>query len=393
MPEFVGLIAALMALTALGIDSMLPALPAMGVSLGAPDANARQFVITAFVLGFGAGQLVHGPLSDRFGRRRSLLVAMLVYIVANALCALSISFTLLLVARVLGGFAIAAARVNAVAIVRDCFEGRAMARIMSITFIVFMIVPVLAPGFGAGVLLFGNWRDIFWAVALATALVFIWFAMRMPETMHAEDRHPISVARIASGWRMALSDRWSLGYTIAATALLSALYGYINSIQQVMAEVFGRANLLILIFATTAGTMAVANLANASLVMRVGTRRLGHGAVVVLIASAALHLLIATTGHETLLTFAVLQAVTMACFGLASSNFSAMAMENMGHIAGTASSVQGFISITAAAALGALIGQAFDGSTVPLTAGFLGAGIVALTVVAITERGRLFTTR
>lgn len=393
LPEFVALIAALMALTALGIDSMLPALPAIGDTLGAPDANARQYVITAFVLGFGGGQLIHGPLADRFGRRRSLIAAMAIYVAANALCAIAASFPLLLAARVTAGFAIAAARVSAVAIVRDCFEGRAMARVMSITFIVFMIVPVLAPAFGAGVLLFGGWRDIFWAVAVATIAVLAWFSWRMPETMHREDRVPLSPTRIVAGWRLTLSDRWSLGYTLAATALLGALYGYLNSIQQIMADTFGRPRLLLVIFATTAGTMAAANLANARLVMRVGTRRLAHGAVLLLIAASALHLALALAGFENLWVFAVLQAITMGCFGLASANFSAMAMENMGHIAGTASSVQGFTSVTVAAGVGAVIGQSFDGTTVPLTAGFLVAGALSITAVLVTERGRLFTTR
>ena len=393
LPEFVALIAALMALTALGIDSMLPALPAIGAELGAVDDNARQYVITAFVAGFGVGQLFHGPIADRYGRRPSLIAALLIYALANVLCAVASSFTLLLVARVAGGFAIAAARVSAVAIVRDCFAGRAMARVMSITFIVFMIVPVLAPAFGSGVLLFGGWREIFFAVGGVSLLVLGWFAWRMPETMHAEDRHPFSFARLGAGWRTALTDRWSIGYTLSAAALLGALYGYINSIQQIMADTFGRPRLLLVIFATTAGTMAVANLANARLVLRVGTRRLAHGAVLILIASAATHLLLSLTGHETLVTFGVLQAITMGCFGLASSNFSAMAMENMGHIAGTASSVQGFIGVTTAAAAGAVIGQAFDGTTVPLTAGFLLAGLLALVIVLVTERGRLFAAR
>ena len=390
MPEFVALIAALMALGALGIDSMLPALPAIGASLDVAGDNDRQFVITAFVVGFGMAQLVHGPLADRFGRRRTLLISLVAYAIANVLCAISGSFALLLAARACGGAAIAATRVSTVAIVRDCYSGRAMARVMSIAFMVFMIVPVLAPTVGAGVLLFGGWRDIFWAVAGAALAVLAWFGLRMPETMRPEDRQPISAARIAAGWRATLTDRWSLGYTLASTALLGALYGYLNSIQQIMADTFGRPKLLVLIFATTASTMALANLFNARLVIRLGTRLISHSALVLLVVTSALHLALILAGHESLIAFGILQAIILGCFGLSTSNFSAMAMENMGHIAGTASSVQGFVSVTIGAAIGAVIGQAFDGTSAPLGAGFLLAGLVALACVAVTERGRLF---
>ena len=388
--EFVALMAALMAMGALGIDAMLPALPDIGARLGIASENTRQYVITAFLVGLGAGQLLHGPLADRFGRRPTMLTMLALYVVATVLCAVSGSFTLLLAARFLAGTAIASTRVCVTAMVRDCYEGRAMARVMSISFIVFMIVPVLAPAFGTAVLAAGSWRAIFWSIVALTLAVLAWFAWRMPETMDPADRLPIAPARIAAGWRHALVDRLSLGYTLAAAALMGALYGYLNSIQQIVGDVFGRPTLLAGVFAATAATMAAANLLNARIVMRLGTRRISHGAVSLLILTSAAHLVLTLSGHEQLGTFVVLQAVQMACFGLAASNFSAMAMQNMGHIAGTASSVQGFLSLTLGAGVGALIGQSFDGSTAPLTAGFLLAGLAALAIVAATERGQLF---
>jgi len=388
--EFVALVAAMMSLTALGIDSMLPSLPDIGRSLHVTDPNAPQFVITAFVTGLGVGQLMHGPLADRYGRRRLLICALSAYIVCNIACAMSRSFPLLLTARVLGGMSIAATRVAIIAMVRDCYHGRAMAKVMSIAFMVFMIVPVIAPTFGFAVVQFASWRMVFWIIAGITLAVLTWFSLRMPETLHAEDRMPMSVARILGGWRTTFGDRWSLGYTLASAALMGALYGYLNSIEQITAVTFGRPKLLTVIFATTAGTMAVANLLNARLVMRLGTRLISHGAVATLIVLNIVHLATIALGLETLLVFAVLQALTMGCFGLATSNFSAMAMENMGHVAGIASSVQGFASITFGALIGVVIGQSFNGSAVPLVIGFLGAGLVAFAVVAVTERGRLF---
>ncbi|MFG6282079.1 multidrug effflux MFS transporter [Sphingomonas sp. S6] len=388
--EFVALVAALMSLAALGIDSMLPALPAMGRSLGVATENQRQFIITAFILGFGVAQLAHGPLADRYGRRAVLLWAIGGYVVANIACAVSASFTLLLAARVFGGAMVAATRVATVAIVRDCYHGRPMARVMSIAFMVFMVVPVMAPAFGQTVLLFANWRGIFWVVAGLSLGIWTWFFIRMPETLRPEARQPMSVARIWAGWKQTLGDRLSLGYTLASTSLMGALYGYLNSVQQIMFDTFDRPKLLAVMFAVTATLMAGANLTNARLVMRLGTRLISHSAVTMLVVLSAIHLAIALAGYETLVGFVVLQALTMGCFGLATSNFSSMAMENMGGIAGTASSVQGFTSITVGAVVGVVIGQAFNGTTAPLAAGFLICGLMSLLVVAITERFRLF---
>ena len=388
--EFVALVAALMSLTALGIDSMLPALPAIGDALGVTTANERQFIITAFLIGFGVAQLIHGPLADRFGRRTVLLWALAGYVVANVAAAVAVSFTLLLVARVVGGAMIAASRVATVALVRDCYHGRAMARVMSIAFMVFMIVPVLAPSFGQTVLLFTAWRGIFWTIAGVTTAVFVWFYCRMPETLRAEDRLPISFARVTGGWRIALTDRLSIGYTLAAALLMGCLYGYLNSVQQIMFDTFDRPRLLAGMFATTASLMAVANLANARLVMRLGTRLISHSALAVLIALSAAHLAIIVIARDNLATFAIIQGLTLACFGLSTSNFSSMAMENMGRIAGTASSVQGFISVTLGATLGVVIGQAFDNTTRPLATGFLVMGIGSMLIVFVTERRRLF---
>ena len=388
--EFVALSAAVMALGALGIDSMLPALPSIGAALHVADLNHRQFVISAFLLGFGVGQIVHGPLADRYGRRPVLLVSLALYLIANIACAAAGSFALLLIARLLGGAAVAATRVVTVAVVRDCYAGRAMAKVMSTTFIVFMIVPVLAPTFGQAVLLFGDWREIFATVAALTVVVGLWFGLRMPETQNPADRVPLSAGRIAADWRRTLTDRLSIGYTLASGAMLGGLYGYLNSIEQVMREVWRRPELLTVLFAGTAGGMALSNFLNARLVMRFGTRLLSHGAVCLLMGIAALNLAVNAVGAETLLMFGVLQALTLACFGLVGTNFSTMAMSDMGPIAGTASSVQGFISVMLASAMGAVIGQAYDGTARPMVAGFLVAGALALGIAAWTERGRLF---
>ena len=390
-PEFVALVAALMALGALGIDAMLPALPAIARSLHVATENDRQFVITVFTIGFGAGQLINGPLSDRYGRRPVLLAAIILYAVTSATAAVAASFPLLLIARFVAGLAVAATRVVTTAMVRDCYAGRPMARVMSFAAMVFMVVPILAPVFGQTIMLAGGgWRMIFWAIVLICFAVLLWFWRRMPETLHADRRHPFSLARLADGVGQALTNRWSLGYTLASAMLQGALFSYIATIGQITADTYHRGDLLVVVFATTAGTLAAANLVNARLVLRLGSRRISHSALVVLILLSLASVALSVTGHESLVTFAVLIALSMGCFGLSNSNFSAMAMTDMGAIAGTASSVQGFTVIVVGALYGTFVGQHFAGTTLPLHIGFLVAAIASFGIVAWVERGRLF---
>ncbi|MCW3847118.1 multidrug effflux MFS transporter [Sphingomonas sp. LB-2] len=388
--EFVALAASMMALTAFGIDSMLPALPAIGESLNVVRDNDRQYVITAFLVGFAFAQLIYGPLSDRFGRRPVLIVALLAYALTSVLAALSGSFALLLIARAAMGSSAAGARVVTVALVRDCFSGRAMAQVMSLAMIVFMAAPVIAPAFGWAILKVGSWRLIFWGIAAAGLMVLGWFSLRMPETLASQARQPLNIRRILGDYRLVLSDRNSVGYTLGSTAVSGALFGFIGSVPQIMDDVFHELDLLTLLFACVAGMMAIGSFLNSRFVMRFGMRLISHSALTLLTAIAALHLLIAWSGHENLWTFALLQALMMGCFGLVGANFSAMAMERMGAIAGTASSLQGFVGTLGGALIGAAIGQSFDGSTVPLYTGFVAMGLISLAIVAITERGRLF---
>ncbi|MCW4462834.1 multidrug effflux MFS transporter [Sphingomonas sp. BT-65] len=391
MAEFVALIASIMALTALGIDSMLPALPSISDELGVAQPNHRQYVITAFMLGFGVAQLFHGPLADRYGRKPVIAVALGFYVVTNAVAAFAGSFELLLLARAASGAAVAAGRVVTVALVRDCFQGRAMARVMSLAFMTFMVVPVLAPAWGQlMVLVFGDWRPIFGGIALIAALVLIWFTLRMPETLARDSVHPLDLREIWRGYRTMFRDRWAVGYTFATTAISGCFFSFIGSIQQIVYDVFKRPELLTAVFASVAGLMALGSFMNSRLVMRFGMRFLSHFALVATTVLAVIHLTVILLGGENLWVFIVLQAPMMAAMALANSNFSAMAMENMGEIAGTASSLQGFIATMGAAVMGAVIGQSFDGTTVPLYLGFTALGLTALLIVFITERGKLF---
>lgn len=380
----------MMALNALAIDSMLPALPAIGADLGVANENSRQWVVTAYLLGFGAAQLIYGPVADRFGRKSVLLFGVGVYVMFSLLATLAPTFETLILARIGQGLGSACTRVLAVAIVRDRYEGRTMARVMSFSFLVFLGVPILAPSLGQLIMLVGPWRWIFAGLGLIGVGLIVWASLRLPETLKPEDRLPIQVKRLTSAYRTALTDRTAMGYTLAMTAITGALFGFINSSQQIFADVFDAEAAFPAVFALIAGGIAVASLVNARLVVRLGSRKISHTALIGFTTVSAVHAAVALSGHETLITFAVLQTLTMFCFGLIAGNFGAMAMETMGHIAGTAASIQGFISTVFGSLLGFAVGQQFNGTTVPMSLGFTVFGLTALALVLFAERGRLF---
>lgn len=392
-PEFVCMIALMMALNALAIDSMLPALPDIGNALGVTNENSRQWVITAYLLGFGAMQIIYGPLADRFGRKPVLMVGIGIYVFFSLVAVFATTFETLILARVGQGLGSAATRVLAVSIVRDRFSGRTMARVMSLSFLVFLGVPIIAPSLGQVILLVAPWEAIFGVLAFAGVALIIWTSLRLPETLHPEDRLPIEAGRIARAFREAVTNRISIGYTLAMTAITGALFAFINSSQQIFFDVFEAPALFTTVFALIAGGIAAASILNARLVEKLGSRMIGHTALLGFISFATIHLLVALSGHESIWTFAVLQCLTMFCFGLLAGNFGSMAMEPMGHIAGTASSAQGFISTIIGSLIGFAIGQSFNGSVVPMTMGFTACGIAALLFVLFAERGRLFVAK
>ena len=389
-PAFVVMIASLMAMNAFAIDAMLPALPAIGADLGIAAENDRQWIVTAYLLGFGGAQLIYGPLADRYGRRPVLIAGVGIYVVFAAICAFAPTFETLLIARAIQGIGAASTRVLAISIVRDCYSGRTMARVMSLTFIVFLGIPIIAPSVGQLIILVGPWRWIFGVLAIFSAAVLIWAVLKLPETLHPEDRIPIRFNRIMDAYRQSLSSRMAVGYMLAMTVITGALFGFINSAQQIFADTFDAADLFAITFAMIAGSIAIASLVNSRLVERLGTRFLSHWALIGFIVMSAIHAGVALMGWESLWSFAALQMATMFFFGLLAGNFGAMAMEPLGHIAGTASSVQGFISGVGGALAGFAIGQSFDGTSAPLALGFTVAGLMALGFVLFAEKGRLF---
>ena len=388
--EFVVLMAALMAVNALAIDMMLPALPHIGAELGVADENRRQWVLAAYLLGFGAAQLFLGTLSDRYGRKPTLLTSLAFYIVCSLVAAFASSFEILIAARIVQGLGAAASRVITVSIIRDCYSGRQMARVMSLVFIVFLMMPAIAPGIGQLVMFVGPWRWIFAGLGIFATVLMFWVFLRLPETLAPARRLSIEFDRIVASLRTVFVTRIAIGYTLAMAFVMGGLFGFINSVQQIFADVFGWPNLFTLVFGLMALSMAVASFINSRIVLRFGMRRISHSAAIGYAIASLLNLTLALGGLQSVWSFSILMCATMFCFGLTAPNFGAMAMEPVGHIAGTASSLQSFISIVGGALAGSLIGQHFNGTTVPLLLGFALLSLAAIGVVLVTEHGRLF---
>jgi DHA1 family bicyclomycin/chloramphenicol resistance-like MFS transporter len=388
--EMTAMLAALMGLNSFAIDAMIPALPAIGRSLHVLNENDRQLVVVAYFVGFASTQLVWGPLADRFGRKPVLAAGVILYGLFALACAFANSFPLLIASRFAMGASAAVTRVLVVAMVRDLFEREAMARVMSLVFMVFMLMPVLAPNIGLAILLFAPWQAIFWALALYAVAMLIWSTTRLPETLHPEYRRSLKARDMAAAIWETIREPQSRGYTAALTISFGALVAYIASIQQIVFEAFHQPHLIGLVFAAIAAPMAVASWTNSRVVGRFGLRRVGHTAAAAFMAIALVHAAVALTGRETLVSFVVLQALTMCAFAFTSSNLSTLAMEHMAPIAGTASSVQGMIGTIGGAVLGFVIGRHFDGTVGPYLIGTALCAIGGFVVLLLTEPRRLF---
>lgn len=389
--ELTVMMAAIIALNALAIDAMLPAFPRMVNGLGLSDPNDVQYVIVIYLLANGIGSLFHGPLSDRFGRRPILIGAIVGYILSAFACRFATSFDMLMATRIAQGLCGAALSVLVTSIIRDQFEGDAMAKRMSTIFLIFMAVPIIAPLVGSAILVFAGWRSIFDMMAFLAIAMLIWVGLRLPETLHPDAATPIQFGALTRAWRMVVTHRTANSYLIAGGIAHGALFGYLNSSQQIFDKGFGVPEFFPFGFAIVAIGIACANFTNARIVERFGARRLSQSALVGFILLGLLQLLAAWLAPQSLPLFLILITLNMAMIGFVGSNFSSIAMQPFGAVAGSASSFQSFVRTIMSALIGAWIGQQFTGSVVPMAAGFLLCGLVALALVAFGERGQLFT--
>jgi DHA1 family bicyclomycin/chloramphenicol resistance-like MFS transporter len=385
--EFVILMALLTSLAAMSIDAMLPALSVIAHDLGAEN-NEQQYVVSAFLLSFGIAQIIFGPLSDSFGRKPVIYLGIGIYLVGSIICIFAGDFYDIVLGRAIQGFGAGGPRVTIIALIRDKYKGNDMARVMSLIMMVFILAPILAPTIGQGILLVGEWQAIFIFLIVLALLSGIWLGVRQPETLHDEYRHPFSLVRIISAVSEILCIRASIGYTLMSGIMFSAFFGYLSSAQQVFQVTYQLGELFPLYFAILASGLGLASYFNSKLVHKFGMRRLCKTALVSIsgLTIVFVCLVYAMSGIPPFYLFMFFMVPTFFCFGILVSNFVTLAMEPLAHIAGVGASVVGSISSLVAVPLGAIIGQQFDGTVLPLISGFALFSIITLMLMYWVER-------
>lgn len=387
--EFVCMMAMISALQSLGFATLLPALGGMADELGADHPNQRQWVIGIFLISSGLFSLLPGTISDRFGRRPVLLFCMAVFASLNFVSAFVTDFTILLAARAILGCASSAFPVLSLAIIRDLYEGEDMAKLQASVIMLFMAVPTLAPSLGYGILELAGWRAIFIVIGVMSFGAMAWFHLRMRETLPLSSRKKHTPRDLLGNIALVLSRRRSVGYVFGLSLMFGAHFGFINSSQQLIGEHFGAGATFPVIFGFMAGSMILASSATSKILHRYGIRRTAHTAILCHLLVSSLQVWFAFRPDQTLLQFALLMTVNMCLLITISISFTAIALEPFGKLAGAAASVQTFFRLAVGAGLGALIGQAYDGTALPLALSLFAVGILTLLLVLFSERGRL----
>lgn len=381
--EFIVLMAVTMSLVALSIDMMLPAFPEMARDLRPPGPNDIQLVISLMFVGLALGQPFYGPLSDSIGRKPSMYAGFVILVAGSLLSMFATDFATMLAGRFLQGFGAAGPRTVAMALIRDRFHGSAMARVMSFIMTIFILVPILAPALGQLILLVTGWRAIFAFFIGFSLLVAGWLHLRQPETLPAPYRRPFTLVGIRAGFLEVLRTAPAMVYTLVAGCVFGAFMGYLNTCQAVFQLQYGLGGLFPLFFGGLAFAAGLAAVINGNLVMRFGMHVLAHRALAA-VAGLSWVLLAVTAlagGQPPLWQFMAIGLAWFFFIGVVFGNINAMAMEPLGHVAGSAAAVIGTSTTLIAVALGYVVGKAYDGTLYAVAAGFAVLTTLALALV------------
>ncbi|MFK5878731.1 MAG: multidrug effflux MFS transporter [Flavobacteriaceae bacterium] len=380
--EFVALMAALMSIVALAIDAILPALDIIGADIGATNTSDYQLLITMIFLGLGLGSLLFGPLSDSLGRKPIVFMGFGLFIIASIICIYADNLNIMIFGRILQGIALSAPRTISIAIVRDSYSGDYMARIMSFITVIFLLVPIIAPALGKMILVHYNWRAIFYVQLLFSVVVSIWFWFRQPETLHKSYRIRFSKNIFIEGTKELVKYKNTIGYTIISGFITGSFMVYLSTSQQVFQMQYNLADEFPYIFAGLAISVGLATFLNGILVLKYGMRRLVNIASIAFFSISLLYVILFYNSPNPsiyiLLSFFGMQFFAI---GFLFGNLRSLAMEPVGHIAGIAAAITGFISTMMAVPISAVIGKYVVGTALPLFVGFSIFGVLSIVIL------------
>ena len=393
IPEFVILLAIMVSTSALATDIMLPALDVMGLDLGVDDPNSVQLIVSSLFLGFAVGQALAGPLSDSFGRKPVIYGGYAIFTIGCFMSLFAGNWEVMIAGRVLQGLGAAAPRIVTMALVRDGYEGRAMARIMSIVMAVFILVPTVAPALGQAVIWLSGWRATFVVMIALGIFACLWFAARQPETLPRPARRPFSARSIGAGLREIMASHVAVGHTVALGLIFGVFLSYLSTAQQIFQVAYTTGPLFAVYFGMAALSIGGASVVNSLLVMRLGMRHLTRLALIGLAGLSFLFLIpaFAWDGTPPLALFMAWLILAFFFVGILFGNLTSIAMEPLGHIAGLGAALIGSLSNFIALPISFYIGHLFDGTIIPLVAGFGVMGLLGLGVVQWAGRERSTT--
>lgn len=390
LPEFVALFSLVTSLTALSIDAMLPALREIGQALAVADPNAPQLIVTLFILGMVFGEIFFGPISDAIGRKRAILIGLGLFAVGVVVAMTAQSLTQVLVGRIIQGIGCAGPKIAARALIRDQYEGPAMARILSFIFMVFILVPMLAPALGQLVLTVADWRAIFFVFLALAAVVALWLGLRQPETLEPARRIPFALPNLAANAALILRHGKVMAYTVALGFLFGALLVYVSTAPAMFFDLYGIDETFPLYFAIIAFGLGVASYFNSRLVMRYGMHRLSVLALIglVLFGGGLLAVTAASDGVPPFAAFMAFCFLALCCNGLLFGNVNALAMQSLGRVAGLGASMIASLSSLIAVVISVTLGRFYALSVYPLAVALLLGGVVALFLVLAAHRNQ-----
>ncbi|MDG2097522.1 MAG: multidrug effflux MFS transporter [Paracoccaceae bacterium] len=380
--EFVILVSIMFGMIAFGTDTMLPAFPNIAKDLNLSNVNKAQLIISSFILGTGIGQLISGPISDTFGRKPIITIGLSIFIIACCIAYYAKSLELMLVARFIQGLGVSAPRTVTMALIRDLYSGRKMAQVMSLAMAIFVLVPALAPSLGQVLFINFGWRSIYIAFIFFALLGLIWLNLRQPETLPISERKKLKANEYFDAFKLVITNASVVKYTLTLALGFGALFGYLNSAQQIFVDTFSAGMKFPLYFAIISILAAPASFINASLVMKYGMRLLATIGFALQIIFAVIILVILNTStladHLFLTVFVIWSTIAFFLKGLYFGNLNALAMEPMGKIAGMASAIIGASATMVGILIAIFIGLAFNGTATPVLLGYIICSTAAL---------------